>query len=121
METTVKNSDKALSDRVVDFILGKKNRDLARLTESSIAGALGIELPIMRKAFLKEQDIALDRFLVREKLHRAIYILDENEDISIPEIGETLGFGETNQFNREFEEYLYISPHRYHELQHHPE
>lgn len=108
--------DKKLSDRVVHYILSRKTREMSTLNENSIAAAIGVTPAEMLTVFQDEQDITLERFLVREKVHRAIFILDENEEIPITAISETLGFKEIDQFNREFEDYIFVPPLRYREL-----
>lgn len=110
-KTTIKTSDLA-----AEFILTRKTEELASLTGQEIAETLGLDLSHLSETFEAHQRIKLDQFIIREKLHRSIFILDEDRKISIDDLARKLGFRETRQFAREFENYLLIPPRLYQEI-----
>ncbi|NIM13041.1 MAG: helix-turn-helix domain-containing protein [Candidatus Aminicenantes bacterium] len=104
------------SDSVVEFILTCSVEELASLGKQKIAETLGLDPARMSEAFEADQRISVEQFIIREKLHRSVFILDEDCEISIDDLAEKLGFRETEQFAREFESYLLIPPQRYKEI-----
>ena len=110
-KATIKTSDLA-----AEFILTRKTEELASLTGREIAETLGLDLSHLSETFEAQQHIELDQFITREKLHRSVFILDEDHEISIDDLARKLGFRETRQFAREFENYLLIPPRRYREI-----
>jgi AraC-like DNA-binding protein len=104
------------SDLAAEFILTCKTEKLASLTGQEIAETLGLDLSYLLETFEAKQCIELDQFINREKVHRSIFILDEDREISIDDLARKLGFRETQQFARDFENYLLINPQRYQEI-----
>ncbi|HLP47127.1 MAG TPA: helix-turn-helix domain-containing protein, partial [Candidatus Kapabacteria bacterium] len=100
-----------LVDRAVEFILTRNIDELGALTEEKIAGNLKVQTSYLSETFKNEQNIALKRFITREKIHRAIFILEKNQELSIEEISNKLGFPGSDDFVMEFQEYLAIDPH----------
>jgi AraC-like DNA-binding protein len=105
-----------LADRAVEFILTRNIEQLGNLTEEEIAETLKVKPSYLLKTFRTQQNIALKRFITREKIHRAIFILDKNQAISVDELSHKLGFHKTAEFSLEFQSYLAIDPYRYREL-----
>jgi AraC-like DNA-binding protein len=104
------------SGMAAEFILTRKTEELASLTGQKIAETLGLDLNRLLETFAAHQHINLEQFITREKLHRSVFILDEDGEISIDDLAKKLGFRETRQFAREFENYLLIPPRRYREI-----
>ncbi len=104
------------SDMAAEFVLTRKTEELASLTGQKIAEALGLDPTRLLESFAAHQHINLEQFITREKLHRSVFILDEDSEISIDDLAKKLGFRETRQFAREFENYLLIPPRRYREI-----
>jgi two-component system response regulator YesN len=105
-----------LADRAVEFILTRDIEALRALTEEEIAENLKVTPSYLLKTFMTQQSMALKRFITREKIHRAIFILEKNKAISVEELSNKLGFPRTDDFAMEFQEYLAIDPYRYKEL-----
>ena len=104
------------SDRAVEYILTRDIESLSRLTEEKIAEVLEISPAYLLKKFKIDQQIPLSRFIMREKIHRAVFILEKNHTVPIAELSEKLGFYHIDDFVREFESYLAIEPGRYRDL-----
>ena len=105
-----------VSDRAVEFILTRKLPQLGQLTEVSLADALGVSLPYLLRKFKKAQKIDLKEFITREKVHTAMFLLEQHHDISIEEVAEKLGFSRINQFIDAFKNYIAADPVTYHSL-----
>lgn len=105
-----------LSERAVEFILTRSLNELARLTETQVSEKLGANKAFLCQIFKSVQNISLKGFILREKLHRATFILEKVPGISIEELSVKLGFQRTEHFIKEFENYLAIKPGRYKEL-----
>lgn len=105
-----------LIDKAVEFILTRNINELATLTEKKIAENLKVKPSYLQESFKTEQNIALERFITREKIHRAVFILEKNQLLSVEEISGKLGFPRSDDFITEFREYLAIDPHKYKEL-----
>jgi AraC-like DNA-binding protein len=105
-----------LSEQAVDFILTRNTEELAHLTETGISRVLGASRDVLRRLFKANQRISLDRFILREKLHRAFLVMDKEPEISDEMLSRILGFRNSKSFSQEFENYLAIKPARYKKL-----
>ncbi|MDQ1350043.1 MAG: Helix-turn-helix protein [Acidobacteriota bacterium] len=105
-----------LADRAVEFILTRGIEELAALTEEEIAEKLNVKPSYLLKTFSMQQSLTLKRFITREKIHRAVFIMEKNQAISVEELSNKLGFPRSDDFIMEFQDYLAIDPHRYKEL-----
>ena len=110
------NRDNRLADRAVEFILTRDTGELRTLTEEKIAKTLEVKSSHLAETFKIQQCIPLDRFITREKIHRAVFILEKDHSISIEALSKKLGFPRLKDFVMEFEHYLLIDPHRYKEI-----
>jgi len=110
-------SDHELCKLIVEFIISRNDAQLAVLTEAEIAATLHQDIPSLHRALLADQKITLPWFLTRERLHRALFLMDRRQDLSVQEVAENVGFLELAKFSQAFRDYLLISPHRYKELE----
>jgi AraC-like DNA-binding protein len=113
-ETAMNNN--GLSERAVDFILSRNIDELAHLTEVGISEVLGANQAVLRRLFRASRRISLARFILREKLHRAVLVMDREPGISVEMLSNKLGFQNSENFSRAFEDYLAIKPTRYKQL-----
>ena len=109
-----------VSDRAVEFILTQKLNQLGQLTEASLADALGVSLPYLLRKFKVAQKIGLREFLIREKVHTAMFLLEKHQDIPIEDLAGKLGFSEINQFIDAFKSYIAADPVTYQSLKFNP-
>ncbi|HLP57623.1 MAG TPA: helix-turn-helix domain-containing protein [Candidatus Deferrimicrobium sp.] len=105
-----------LSHRVVEYILTSDIKELATLSEEKIAKIFARNPVYISRKFKLEQNISIPQFILREKIHRIVFALDEDKDISIAELSRRFGFLSMEQFDREFINYLAIDPRKYKEL-----
>lgn len=104
------------SERVVEFILTRKIEDLKDLTVGKVAKSIGVNRFYLSLKFIIDQKITLPKFILREKMHEAYFILEENKKRSVDELSEELGFSKVEDFNIEFEKYFAIAPKKYRDL-----
>jgi AraC-like DNA-binding protein len=100
-------------DRVVEFILSRKDEELATLTETAVADTLGLARSTLLQGFEREQNMTLARFISREKIYRAFFMIENNQAISTLEIAKKLGFTRLKDFIHEFQSIFLIEPDRY--------
>lgn len=105
--------DTILSQRVVRFILTRKDEDLAGLNEKKIADIFDMEQPIISRRFENDIKISINKFISRERIYRAVFAIDRNPDISVIELSVKLGFREYQNFIREFKNLILLTPDRY--------
>jgi AraC-like DNA-binding protein len=102
-----------VSDKAVDYILSRNLEKLRYLRAGNIAERIGVNRSYLSRRFKIEQNISLKDFIIREKIHRAIFILEINPGKSIPELSTELGFLKVENFTQEFRNYMAIDPERY--------
>jgi AraC-like DNA-binding protein len=109
-----------VSDRVVEFILTRKLNELGQLTETTLADAMGVSLPYLVRKFKKAQKIDLNDFIIREKIHTAMFLLETQQGFSVEELAEKLGFSKLHQFVDAFKNYIAADPLTYQDLKSNP-
>ncbi len=77
---------------------------------------IGANRSYLSRSFKLDQNISLSDFISREKIYRAIFILDKNHEMSIQELAEELGFLRVEDFAREFENQFAIEPEKYKQI-----
>lgn len=102
-----------LSERAVDFILSRDNEELSTLKAGQVSKRIGANRSYLSRCFKFEHNIPLRDFISREKIYRALFILDKDHEKSIPELAGELGFIRVEDFAREFENQFAIAPERY--------
>ncbi len=107
---------KKISAQAVEFVLTREIGELRYLKAIDIARNFGINNFYLSRIFKIDQKITLNNFILREKIYRAVFILEENFDKSIEELARELGFVKVADFNSEFKKYFTISPERYRDL-----
>lgn len=105
-----------VTEKAVEFILTRSDEDIRDLKAKDVADALNTNLLLLSRAFERFQKISLSKFILREKLHRAYFILREDQDISIPELSRRLGFDATDQFEELFENYICVKPRQFQQI-----
>jgi AraC-like DNA-binding protein len=105
-----------LSQQVVEYILTRDIEELATLSTEKIAKTLHRNRAYLHRKFKSDQKISIHQFILREKMHRTVFVLEKNKEISIAELSRRLGFLSVERFVREFIKYLAVDPLRYREL-----
>ncbi len=105
-----------VSERAVGIILTCRDEELSTLRGKDIAEVMGIHPVYLSQRFKIDQKISLSQFINREKIYRAIFILDRDHEISVETLARRLGFPGVENFVNKFESILPIKPEKYQEL-----
>jgi len=108
----------SISSQAIEYILSRQMEELDSLSAASVAQALGIKLLGLSMEFEEKQKIGLDEFILREKIHTAVHVLDRDSQISIDKLARRLGFFESQVFVTAFREYLALEPKHYQQITH---
>lgn len=102
-----------LSDRVMEFILQRKDEELAKLTVKDIARYFKISESFLGRKFKADVDISVGKYIFRERMFRAANLLVKNENLTIKSLAETAGFYDYDYFIRAFRQHFGVTPARY--------
>jgi len=102
-----------ISDRVVEFVLNCSIEQFQNLTVSKLAEIFRVHRCYLSRKFKNDKDFTICEFLLREKLFRAVELLKRDNELTIRELSEKMGFSNSNYFIRIFRRHFGISPGRY--------
>lgn len=102
-----------IAEQAIDFILTRKIEELADLTRAKIARALSVNANDLAHKFKNHQHITLRKFILREKLHRAAFLLEKKQELTINDLAAKLGFSKLEHFDKEFMRYFAAEPIQY--------
>jgi len=100
-------------ERAIELILSCPDKDLKKLRVVNIAQAIAANRSYLSRCFKKALGMSVTEFVRREKIHRAVFILDKDHDKTIEILASELGFHHVDDFIAEFEKRLAIHPERY--------
>ncbi len=106
----------SIAEQAAVFILSCLDEKLKSLTIGDVAAAVGTNRIHLCREFEIEQETTLAQFIEREIIHRAVFALERDQDISIQDLAKKLSFENVEDFESKFEKYLLIKPGRYKEL-----
>lgn len=108
--------DKDLSNRVIEYVLGRKTDELAVLTVENIALHLNINRSHLSRTFKAEKNFTLEEFVFKMKIIRAASMLKDDLSLTIKEISAKMGFCRCDYFIRIFKRYFGTTPAKYRSL-----
>lgn len=100
----------SIIERAADYIVSIKHEKIKTLTAEDVAAKVDKNIIFLSFVFKIVQKLSISNFILREKLHRAYDILEKDQDISILDISEKLGFADVEVFEEEFEKRHWIKP-----------
>ncbi len=103
------------TDQVMAFVLTCQCKDFARLTVSGMARQFNMDRTRLARIFKKISGLTLESFLKQERMHRSRDLLVNDEDLSVKEIAQIMGFCNSDYFTQVFKRFYGISPHKYRE------
>jgi len=104
-----------ISDMVVEHILLQTNEELSNLTVKNIAKTFNMNPSYLSRKFLKDKKFSLGFHILRMKVFRAASVLREDQDITVMELAQRMGFCTTGYFIHVFKKFFGTSPGRYRE------
>lgn len=105
--------NRKVSERAIELILSCPDKDIKSLNVVKIAQSIDANRSYLSRCFKKAHGMSVTDFLRREKIHRAVFILDKDHDKTIERLASELGFYRVDDFIAEFEKRLAIHPERY--------
>lgn len=105
--------EKHCSDRVVQYILTRDNRELGELTILKVANSLNISESYLYDSFRTRKKMQPGRFLVMVKMMRAAKLLELKRYNSIKVLSRELGFASSDYFSKIFKEHYGTTPGKY--------
>lgn len=108
--------DHDITDQIVQYVMTISDEGLGGLTVSKLAYHFGIDRSKLSREFKKQKKMTLDKFLNKEKMFRAAFLLIADEDTSIKEVSQRIGFCTSEYFVRVFRDYFGVFPERFKEL-----
>jgi AraC-like DNA-binding protein len=109
-----KNSSQ--SDKVVEYVLTRKIGELETLSVESVSKDLKIKRNKLWRGFKAEKELTPEEYIFRIKITRAAFLLEENDELTVKEIGEKVGYYDYNYFISIFKQYFGTTPGRYRKL-----
>lgn len=105
-----------IAEEAALYILALGDKQIKNLKPGEVAAAINKNPRLLTLLFRIFYNISPGKYILREKLYRAFFLIETGSTISIPELSERLGFAGVSQFEKEFENFYCITPGRYQEL-----
>lgn len=102
--------DEKLSDKVVKYIMTRKDADFGGLTVNEIADAFGIDRFRLSRVFKAEKEKTLEAYLCQERMMRCAHLLISESQMTVRDISELIGFCTCDYFNQVFKRHFGITP-----------
>ena len=80
---------------------------------NQIASALHYSPSYLTKIFVQQYDTTPSKYMISLRMQKAQQLLAHNPELSVRQIGETVGYPEQGSFSRIFKKYVGVSPLEY--------
>ena len=80
---------------------------------NQIASALHYSPSYLTKIFVQQYDTTPSKYMISLRMQKAQQLLAHNPELSVRQIGETVGYPEQGYFSRIFKKYVGVSPMEY--------
>ena len=108
--------DSNFVDRVVIYILRCSVDELKELTISKITERFGVSKVCLINKFKAEKGITPAKFILREKLVRAAFLMEKKRGLTVKEVTEKVGFSTSDYFIRIFKDHFGLPPCQYRDV-----
>ncbi len=102
-----------LSDRAAEYIVSRKDRDLAVIGVVTIASALGVNPSYLSRKFNIDKDMTMNDFITGEKMRRSAIYLLKGKSVSPITLSKKTGFSRSDYFVTLFKYQFGIHPKQY--------
>ena len=99
-----------VASEVIEYIQRHYNEDI-NLTQ--IAATLHYSPSYLTKIFGQQYDTTPSKYVISLRMQKAQQLLAHNPELSVRQIGETVGYPEQGYFSRIFKKYVGVSPLEY--------
>jgi two-component system response regulator YesN len=105
-----------LSDRAAEYVVSRKDEELATIKVKTIAIALGVNSSYLSRKFRNDKDMTLNDFITGIKMQRSARLLSKRKKTSIVDLAEKTGFSRSDYFVILFKDHFGIHPRKFGEL-----
>lgn len=102
-----------ICDKIIEYIQAIEITEVGDLTVKFFADKFELNYTYLSRAFKCRQGFSLNEFLQKEKMTKCANYLKKNEEVTVNEMAEIIGFSESRYFIKVFKRYMGISPGRY--------
>lgn len=102
-----------ISDRVAEFVLTRRNDELALLKVSIIADTFGVNPSYLSRTFKADKDITLNEFITGQKMFRSALMLKKNRSLTMEDLATITGFSRSDYFVTLFKNYFGVHPQKF--------
>ena len=99
--------------KVVEYMILKDHEGLGNLTIAMIAKEFSLSRFQLWRRFKREMGVSLEDYLIRLKINRAAELLTRNNEMTVKEISEKIGYYRCDYFIKIFKKYYGVTPGRY--------
>lgn len=111
-----KNKGPEMVDKVVKIIINCKMKDFSFITAGWLAQQVNTTPANLSRAFKRETGKTLQRFLISQKISRAMSLLSKYQNINIKKVAAALDYNSSSQFSCAFKKIAGLSPSKFHSL-----
>lgn len=95
---------------VIEYLQRHYNEEI---NLNQIAATLHYSPSYLTKIFCQQYDTTPSKYIISLRMKKAQQLLDHNPELSVRQIGETVGYPEQGYFSRIFKKYVGVSPLEY--------
>jgi YesN/AraC family two-component response regulator len=106
----------SMAEKAAEFILKMEDEKIRFLAAKDVAKRLNKNLILLSPVFFLFQKISLSKYIIREKIYRAYFILEKDQEIPAKNLSERLGFVSPQVFKDEFEKFFCVKPEMYQKI-----
>ena len=107
---------RSLIGDAIESIIGCSSSEVAVLTVKNLARKLDVSPEHLSRTFHKNFGIHLKEYLLREKITRSQFMLVENRELTVNNVGRYFDFNSGDYFIRVFKKYVGMTPGRYRQM-----
>lgn len=109
---TTRNTPAHIAELLKDFILSNYQTDI---NLNLIAGNMNYSPSYLTRLFCQQYGSTPSRYITSLRIQKAQFLLTHNPELSVRQIGETVGYHEQGYFSRIFKKQVGVSPVEYRE------
>lgn len=105
----------SIAEKIAFHVMTVPDKEFAGLSVGTLAYSFKIDRYKLSRQFKNQTQITLEHFLFREKMSRAVLLLNIDKNITVKEVAERIGYCTSGYFIQKFKEYYGIVPGKYKE------
>ena len=109
-------SNNNLAEQVATYIVQCRLDQLVELTITDLTRCFQVSKPILINHFKKRIGTTPGKFILREKMNRAIFLMARDHQLTVKKLSENLGFCKCDYFIEVFKNHFGLPPNKYREI-----